>query len=132
MKLQTLMVIAFGIILSFAFTTNDFQDVWEVPAKYEKMKNPQASNGESLKIGKQLWNKHCGSCHGKEGLGDGSKAAQLDTPCGDFTTAEFQAQSDGALFYKTIEGRGDMPSFQKKIPYEEDIWHLVNFMRTLE
>ena len=44
----------------------------------------------------------------------------------------FQSQSDGSLFYKVSEGRDDMPSFKKKIPDAEDIWNLVNYMRTLK
>ncbi len=111
---------------SSSFTFTD----WVVPAKYEKMKNPHKADNASLKMGKSIYNKHCKSCHGSEGLGDGSKAAQLDTPCGDFSTEEFQAQSDGALFYKSRFGKDDMPNFEKKIPYEEDIWHVINYIRT--
>ena len=107
-------------------------DPWVVPAKYEKMANPVKSTPESIKEGKTLWVKHCQSCHGKTGLGDGTKAAQLETEPGNFTKADFHKQSDGALFYKTLEGRDDMPSFKKKIPEPEDIWNLVNFMRTLK
>jgi mono/diheme cytochrome c family protein len=36
------------------------------------------------------------------------------------------------LFYKTAEGRVDMPSFKKKIADQEDIWNLVNYMRSLK
>jgi len=51
------------------------------------------------------------SCHGAKGLGDGPKSKELDTPTGDFST-DLKAQTDGDLFYKTKEGRDDMPSFQ--------------------
>ena len=54
---------------------------------------------------------------------------QLKTNPGDFSTASFQKQPDGALFYKTLEGRDEMPSFKKKIADEEDIWQLVHYMR---
>ena len=108
------MFLALGLFLIYSF---DFvvQDTWPVPDKYEKMKNPIEADKESIMIGKSLYSKHCKSCHGKEGLGDGSKAAQLDTPSGDFTEEEFQSQTDGAIFYKTFEGRDDMPSFKKKL-----------------
>ena len=119
-------------VLFLSFTLYDQTNDWVVPAKYEEMENPQDADQASLKTGKSLYNKHCGSCHGKEGLGDGTKAAQLDTPCGDFSTAEFHSQSDGAIFYKSIEGRDDMPNFRKKIPYEEDVWHIVNYIKTFE
>ncbi len=105
---------------------------WAVPDKYDKMANPVKSHAESMKEAKALWVKHCQSCHGKTGLGDGTKASQLDTEVGDLTSADAQKQSDGALFYKTLEGRDDMPSFKKKIPDEAEMWSLVNFMRSLK
>jgi len=119
-------------IMSFAFTTIQQPKPWPVPEKNAKMANPVKSNAESISAGKALWNLHCASCHGKKGLGDGSKAAQLKTTPQDMTVASFQSQSDGSLYYKISEGRDDMPSFKKKIPDAEDIWNLVNFTRTLK
>jgi mono/diheme cytochrome c family protein len=104
---------------------------WVVPDSANKMKNPtDADDEDNLDIGKTLYDKHCKSCHGKDGLGDGPKAAELDSDAGDFSSEEFQSQTDGALLYKTTEGRDDMPSFAKKIPSEEDRWLVVNYMRT--
>jgi mono/diheme cytochrome c family protein len=119
-------------IIGFAFTTAQQSKPWPVPDKYAKMKNPDKSNAESISAGKSLWNMHCSSCHGKKGLGDGTKAAQLKTQPQDMTLASFQSQSDGSIFYKTSEGRNDMPSFKKKIPDPDDIWSLVNYIRTLK
>ena len=119
-------------IMSFAFTTIQQPKPWPVPDKDAKTPNPVKSNAESISAGKALWSLHCSSCHGKKGLGDGSKAAQLKTTPQDMTLASFQSQSDGAIFYKINEGRGDMPSFKKKIPDPEDVWNLVNFVRTFK
>lgn len=105
---------------------------WNVPADKAKMANPVKTSPASIAEGKTLWNTHCASCHGKTGLGDGSKAETLKTTPADFTKAAFQGQTDGALYYKTAEGKDDMPSFKKKIPDQEDIWNLVNFMRSLK
>lgn len=105
---------------------------WVVPADKAKAANPVKGDAGSLATGKTLWNQHCASCHGKTGLGDGTKAAQLETTPSDFSKAAFQGQTDGAMFFKTSEGRGDMPSFKKKIPDQEDIWALVNFMRSFK
>jgi len=119
-------------IIGFAFTTQQQTKPWPVPDKNAKTPNPVKADAESLAAGKALWNMHCSSCHGKKGLGDGSKAAQLKTQPQDMTLASFQSQSDGSIFYKTSEGREDMPSFKKKISDPEDIWNLVNFVRTLK
>ena len=117
-------------LMSVAFTID--QKPWPVPEKSAKAANPVKSNAQSIAAGKTLWSTHCSSCHGKTGLGDGSKAAQLKTQPSDFSKAAFQSQADGSIFYKISEGRDDMPSFKKKIPEQEDIWSLVVFVRTLK
>jgi len=115
-----------------SFAPGATNGAWVVPDAYKTKKNPVASNAASIANGKSLYTLHCASCHGKKGKGDGSKAAQLETDCGDFSTAAFHAQSDGSIFYKTVEGRDDMPSFKKKIPDQEDVWSVVNYIRTLK
>src|SRR5687768_11632008 len=105
---------------------------WAVPEKNAKMANPVKSDAESVKIGKELWTKHCVSCHGKTGAGDGTKAAGLETAMEDMSTAAVQGQSDGELHYTIAEGREEMPSFNKKIPDTEDLWSVVNYIRTLK
>ncbi len=122
----------FMVSMITGFKPFDQKKPWPVPDAAKNKKNPVASNAESIAAGKVLWSTHCKSCHGNKGLGDGSKAAQLKTEPGDFSKAEMQGQTDGSLFYKTSEGRDDMPSFKKKISDADDIWHVVNFMRTLK
>lgn len=129
----SLIVAALTVMVMFAFvpkTTN--QTPWPVPDAYKNKANPLKGDAGSVATGKELYNQHCKSCHGTKGKGDGPKAAQLDTDCGDFTKAPFQSQTDGALFYKTFEGRKDMPSYKKKIPEANDIWAIVNYLRTLK
>ena len=119
-------------IICFSFISGSLQDNWEVPAKYKKMENPIPWDKEGQVIAKQVYSKHCKSCHGKTGLGDGPKAKELDTSSGDFSEAAFHAQSDGSLFYKTTFGRDDMPAYDKKISSDEDRWLLVHYMRTFK
>ncbi|MGB5434861.1 MAG: cytochrome c [Maribacter sp.] len=127
--IKLLMII--GVVSFALYSFNSFdQDKWVVPAKYEKMQNP-TDPAVDLAIGKSLYSKHCKSCHGSKGLGDGTKADEVEGDLGDFSSAEFQAQSDGALFYKSYIGRDDMPNYEKKIPDEEDVWLIVNYVRTL-
>jgi len=125
------MLLVIGIV-SFAFYsfTTVVQDEWVVPDKYINMKNP-TDPGVDMAIGKALYSKHCKSCHGKEGYGDGPKAAEQEGDLGDFSSPEYQEQTDGALFYKTSFGRDDMPEYTKKMPDDEDRWLIVNYMRTL-
>ncbi len=124
---------AFFTLGLLSFTSHlTVQDDWVVPAKYKTMKNPQKDASDDDGIGKSLYKKHCQSCHGKEGFGDGTKAAELKTELRDFTSSEVQSQTDGELYYKAIIGKDEMPNFEKKIPSEEDRWLLINYLRTLK
>ncbi len=123
--------LSFILIFSSAFMVLNFQKKpWPVPEAAKTKKNPVASNTASIATGKELWATHCKSCHGSKGLGDGPKASQLTTEPGDFSKADFQSQTDGAIFYKSSEGRDDMPGFKKKITDLSDIWSLVNYVRS--
>ena len=117
--------------LSMTIITSSLQDPWEVPAKYQKMDNPYADTADAENIGRMLYSKHCKSCHGSKGKGDGTKADTVDTPMGDFTDGSIKDQSDGSIYYKTFFGRDDMPGFKKKITEAEDQWMLVNYVRSL-
>ncbi len=132
MKFLLFSLMAGLFILMAGFSVSQQQKPWPVPDDAAKKPNPVKSSPTSISAGKSLWSQHCSSCHGKTGAGDGSKAAQLKTQPDDLGVATFQAQPDGAIFYKISEGRGDMPGFKKKLPDANDIWDLVNFMRTLK
>ena len=118
------------IVLLSAFISQS--EPWDIPDEYMKMENPTTADKESLAIGKQLYNKHCKSCHGAEGYGDGSKADEVETAMPDLATEEYKAQKDGVKYYKSFIGRGDMPNYEKKIPDEEDRWFVINYMDQFE
>ena len=135
MKTNLKSILAFGAIALFsiglvAFTSPQNVDDWDVPAKYKSMENKYAGEDEDG-IGEDLYKQHCRSCHGKEGYGDGSKAKELETEMRDLTSEEVQSQNDGELFYKSIIGRDEMPSFEKKIRSEEDRWMVINYLRSI-
>ena len=106
------------------------QDDWVVPEKFKNMENPYAQIEDEDDIGKDLYAVHCRSCHGKTGLGDGSKAFELSSDVRDFTANTFKSQPDGAVYFKIIMGRDEMPSFDKKIKEEEDRWMLINYIKS--
>lgn len=135
-KIRTYPVIILSIILTgIIFTSASLvqpQEKWVVPAAAKNMKNPtDPGDEEGLFIGKSLYAKNCKSCHGKSGLGDGPNSKELTTFAGDFSTAEFKAETDGEIFFKIMEGRKEMPSFKKVILDEEEAWFLVNYIRTM-
>lgn len=106
---------------------------WVIPAKYKTMKSAIKSTDASvMTTGKELYNKHCKSCHGAKGIGDGPKSATLETTVPSFKDKKFQAQADGEIYYQSFVGRKEMPNFEKKILDEGDRWAVVNFLRTIK
>ena len=105
---------------------------WTVPAKYKSMKSTVKAGDPSINtVGKDLFAKHCKSCHGTKGLGDGPKSASLKTLVPSFADKKFKAQADGDIYYQTFVGRDEMPNFEKKIIDEADRWALVNYIKGL-
>jgi mono/diheme cytochrome c family protein len=123
-----IIIICFSII---SLNANCQSKPWLVPDEYKTMKNPVAKDETSIKTGMALYTKHCASCHGKTGLGNGVKARTLKDFPGDFSGAEYQNQTDGGHFYKTKFGREEMPKYEGKLS-DEDIWNMVNYMRTFK
>ncbi len=120
--------LVFVILLSAFYSQND---PWDIPDKYKSMENPTSpDDGDCLDVGESLYNKHCKSCHGSEGFGDGKKASEIDTPMPDVTTEAYKKQAPGVKYYQSFIGRKDMPNFEKKIPNEEDRWCIINFMES--
>lgn len=131
----SMMMLAIGCFALLAFVVPQEQKKgapWEIPAEYKKMANPHKGDASLDKLGKAAYNKHCRSCHGNTGLGDGPMAKNLKTHPGDFADAVFQKHNDGELYYMSIIGRDEMPNFESKIPDIEERWAVINYIRTFK
>lgn len=110
---------------------------WIAPPAEQAKVSPIAPSKEAVKRGRALFLKHCSTCHGKEGKGDGPAAAFGMVTPRDLTSPTVQARmSDGDLFWKLSKGRkvgSDvlMPAGEEKIASEEDRWRVVLFVRSL-
>jgi hypothetical protein len=141
MKTFILMLTSLAFVTGTVSFIQPKKDPWKVPEKYEKMKNPIVSDEVSIKAGNAIYTEHCTSCHGIKGFGDGKKAQHLSKAPTDFTSNEFQKQTDGALLYKIYFGHRDMPGFKDRIPDNDDVIEnsfgktrspgdLINYLRT--
>lgn len=95
-------------------------------------RNPIPATSESVAAGLSLYTTHCQLCHGTEGLGDGPASAGLD-PAPANLLVHVPLHPDRALFdfiHDGIEG-ATMPALGETLS-DDEIWHLVNYMRTLE
>ena len=95
------------------------------------LENPIPAVSDSIATGRQRYVFMCRECHGNTGLGDGDMAhAGGDIP--DFTDDEWlHGSSDGEIFLVIKDGvSADMQPYQNRLD-EEDIWHVVNYLKTL-
>ncbi len=100
-------------------------------AEAQKMKNPEPANAESVEAGGKLYTRHCASCHGIAGKGDGGMALSGGTPS-DLTDAEWDyGASDGEIFVAIRDGvSSDMLAYKDKLS-DKQIWQVVNFLRSI-
>ena len=103
---------------------------WLAPDSAIEMLNPVPYTVESVMKGKALFEQHCQGCHGYWGEGNGVVGYALDKrPANLLRIAGKKAE--GEFAWKIAEGRGDMPAFRTKLTQDE-IWHVVNFVASLE
>lgn len=127
--LQISIILSLGALLVAMVPQQNPVKPWPVPDDYKTMINPVEKGEASNATGQKLYAKFCATCHGKTGLGDGVVGRKLKDFAGDFSGEYYQNQTDGEHFYKTRVGRGEMPKYEGKLS-DEDIWHIVNYMRT--
>lgn len=102
---------------------------WSVPASARKLQNPVPATEAALNEGQQNYAKHCKSCHGVNGDGNGERASELSEMPSDFTDAhDMNGVTDGELFWKITEGHRPMPAFKDKLT-DQERWELVDYIR---
>ncbi len=101
---------------------------WKVSPRMARVDNPVTANVSSIDAGKKLYQQECQQCHGDTGKGDGPIAAALPNVA-NLVSPEVLKQSDGAIYSKIRTGRAAMPSLKDRLSKEE-IWHLVNLIRS--
>jgi mono/diheme cytochrome c family protein len=100
-------------------------------AEAQKLKNPLASDAESVEAGRKLYQRHCASCHGAGAKGDGGMSLSGGTPSDLTDEAWDYGSSDGEIFVAIRDGvSADMLAYKEKLN-EKQIWQVVIFLRSL-
>ena len=96
-----------------------------------KLKNPVESTPEAIDKGKALYKRHCASCHGPGGKGDGALALSGGEPS-DLTDDIWDyGSTDGEIFVAIRDGvSADMLAYKEKLK-EREIWQIVLFVRSI-
>lgn len=95
----------------------------------KKLKSPVPFTKESITRGKVLYVRECTECHGP----DGKSLVDVVANATDLTDprAWLSGTSEGEVYRSIRDGAGEaMPPFSDKMN-KEDLWHMVNFLRSL-
>jgi mono/diheme cytochrome c family protein len=100
--------------------------------KHGVAKGPLPYTTKSIARGKQFYLINCVECHDQDGKGLGRRDFN-GAPPADLTNPDewVHGTSAQAIFSSVREGtKGDMPPYKDKLQ-DEQIWHVVNFVRSL-
>ena len=104
-----------------------------VPPEAKKMKSPVPPTAASIEAGQQLYTKYCRFCHGNTGKGDSTMAPKTMQPSNLTDATWTRGSSEGEIFWVIQNGappKFDMKGLKSKLT-DQDIWHLVNYVRSL-
>ena|SRR5579863_3853187 len=96
----------------------------------KRLKSPVPYTKKSIAKGRGLFARSCTGCHGP----DGKATVDVVANATDLTSPKLYQNgfSEGEIFRSIRDGQGaSMPSFKNQLHSEEDIWNLVNFIRSL-
>src|SRR5437016_5392577 len=96
----------------------------------KKLKSPVPYTKDSITRGRTLYARSCTPCHGA----DGKALVDVVADATNLTDPSLwkSGTTEGEIFRSIRDGAGEtMPPFKTQIQKEEDIWHLVNFIRSL-
>jgi mono/diheme cytochrome c family protein len=95
------------------------------------LKSPIPSTPDSVARGKRLYQTHaCANCHGV----DGKALIEVVANATDLTDPSVwkNGTAEGLVFRSIRDGAGlAMPPFKTEVVAQDDLWHLVNFIRSL-
>lgn len=118
-------------LFAFAFAQESHPPSPHRHPEAQKLKNPVPADEVSIIEGRKVYLRHCASCHGQAGKGDGSMALAGGTPSNLTDETWDHGSSDGEIFVVIRDGVGsDMEAYKDKLA-EKQIWQIVNFIRSL-
>lgn len=95
--------------------------------------NPIEATEESVRAGLRVYGRFCRSCHGVRGDGRGQNPSPGTRPANLIDDEWVHGGSDGEIYTVIRQGvppAYDMDAWEGRIT-DEEIWHVVNFLRFL-
>jgi putative copper export protein/mono/diheme cytochrome c family protein/peroxiredoxin len=116
---------AYGLNAAIAVVSTD-----AYPSTYLRPEVPYQAI--SIAKGAASFERHCVSCHGERGRGDGPAGANLDPRPADLAARHVDAHTAGDLYWWIKHGKpGSAMAGFNSVLAEESVWDLVNLVRAL-
>jgi mono/diheme cytochrome c family protein len=104
------------------------QEAFVAPAWADTIRNPLGTSPEVVAKGEEIYNLYCFACHGETGFGDGAAGGAMGVKPANFHDPKFSKQTDGSVFWKLTNGKGNMPPF-KEILKDEQRWQVIAYLK---
>ena len=130
-----LLILAVFILTTCTSHSHDSGGVshWRAPESARPVINPKAGKVISAYRGKIIFDQNCSGCHGYDN--DDKDDIEIDgessEPIPPHVLLLGGHHSDGELAWKIQKGRGEMPSWEKKLS-ENQIWDVVSYIQSLK
>jgi mono/diheme cytochrome c family protein len=103
---------------------------WKAPEESKDLLNPYKNDTTVVAKGREMYGMYCSQCHGESGYGDGAAGGALGQQPANFHSGRVRRQTDGELFWKLSNGKGNMPAFGSSLK-EEQRWQIVTYIRKM-
>ena len=113
-------------LIVVTFASNILAQTATIPDNAKAITAPFVFSPESKDKGDQVYQTNCKSCHGDPGKANYAKLVPIPK---DPTSAEYQKNSDGEMFFILSNGKGLMPNFANTLT-EEQRWNVISYIRS--
>jgi hypothetical protein len=122
-------IMIFILLFTFAGTRASAQVLgadWKVPERVKGRVCPFTFTKDNISQGEALFQRNCKACHGDPGKHNWASVTPVP---GDPASDEFQAQSDGDMYFRITTGKAPMPSFKSTLSSDER-WYVISYIRS--
>ncbi len=130
------MAVAFAMTSGAAMAAETDLSAARAPASAKGDSNPVSTSADSVALGEELYQEiGCNGCHGDAGTGDGPASAGMEPSPRNFTNGGWQGmRSDGELRYTIFNGADGTAMIANEAMFDdpEDVWHVINYLRSLK